>query len=704
MSINESRHSRNPEKKPLIEIRNLTKTYHMGDTEVRAVDGVDLVIDEGEFVAIMGPSGSGKSTLTQILGLLDVPTSGSFKLMGLETSQLSEDELADVRRDKVGFIFQQFHLLPKMSAAENVGLPLLYSKSFDPEERSKALLEQVGLGTRWFHRPNELSGGQQQRVAIARSLVNQPKIVMADEPTGNLDSKSEKEILAILRDLHSSGITVIIVTHEEEIGEKADRVIRMRDGKIISDEKNVHNIDSSGSSTNFSMSRASTDSLTDFSAGTSTGASIGLSADSSFENNPTQISKPKVHANILAELIEHGRQSLRSLAANKVRTSLSILGILIGVASVVAMLALGRGAQIAIEKELSSLGSNLLVLRSGSMRVGGVTMESGSRARLTREDAAAILQRFPSIKSVAPSIAGRAQLTFENGNWNSQVSGVVSTYAQMRNLLPDVGRMFTEEEDRMRTRVAIVGRTVVRELFKGKMPIGEMIKINKINFQVIGVLPEKGANGWRDQDDVVLVPLNTAMYRLLGKNYVDSIDIEVLTAQDIEEVEPGVIELMNKRHRIPASIEEEAFSIRNMADIQKALAQSSQTMTVLLSTIAAISLLVGGIGIMNIMLVTVTERTKEIGLRKAIGAKRRDILLQFLAESVVVSLLGGIAGIILGSLITWALGAAAGWTTSISLNSILVSFLFSTFIGIIFGIYPARKASQLHPIQALRFD
>lgn len=648
----------------MIEVRGIEKTYVMGDTTVYALKNVSLRIEDGDFVAIMGPSGSGKSTLTHILGLLDVPSKGSYLLNGREVSNLSEDELAVARREELGFIFQQFNLLPRMSAQENVALPLLYSKSPGGEAYSFELLKRVGLESRRDHHPNEMSGGQQQRVAIARSLINQPRVIIADEPTGNLDSVSEKEILAILKELNQQGITVIIVTHEEEIGAQAKRLIRLRDGEIQSDER-----------------------ITPLKPAPAT----------------TKVKHPEPQS-ALREIFEHFRQGYRTLAANKIRTALSMLGILIGVAAVIAMLALGRGAQKAIEEQLSSLGSNLLVLRTGAVRVGGVAQESGSTTRLTPDDAVAIRQKVENISAISSSVDGRAQSTYLNKNWSTQVLATTPSYASMRAAQPQLGRFFTEDENLKRARVAVIGLTLVRELFGSTNPIGEMIKINKVSFQVIGILPEKGSNGWRDQDDIIIIPLFTGMYRLMGKNYIESVEIQISDSEKVEDAQQAILDVMHARHRVPPSMHDQAYQVRNMADIQAALSQSSRTMTLLLSSIAAISLLVGGIGIMNIMLVSVTERTKEIGLRKAIGARRSDILMQFLAESVVVSVIGGLIGVLLGWLITLALSKLAGWTTSVTFDSIFLAFFFSSAIGIVFGIYPARKASRLNPIDALRYE
>lgn len=648
----------------MIEIKNVTKSFQMGDTKVDVLQNINLKIDRGDFVAIMGPSGSGKSTLMNILGLLDVPSSGSYLLNQKEVAKLTEDELAIIRRGEIGFIFQQFNLLPRLAAWQNVALPLIYSEGKLNYEKAKNLLEQVSLGDRLNHKTNEVSGGQQQRIAIARSLINSPRIIFADEPTGNLDSKSEKEILGILKQLNEQGITVIIVTHEEEIGKEANRLIRMRDGEIYSDER-------------FKPMR---------------------------ENLPAIEPKKYTEQFSWKEIIEHFNQGYRTLAANKVRSILSMLGILIGVAAVVAMLALGSGAQKSIEDQLSSMGSNLLVLRAGNVRVGGVMQESGTRIRITIEDAKAIQKEIPGIQDVSPNVTGRGQVTYLNKNWNTSVAGVSPSYAKMRTSVPDFGRFFSDDEVQQRALVAVIGRTVARELFGEKNPLGSMIKINRINFLVIGLLPEKGASGPQDQDDRILIPVQTGMYRLFGKNYVDSVDIQVKNKEDIDGVEESVKAAMIKRYRIPLSSSDDAFQIFNMAELQNAISQSSKTISTLLATIAAISLVVGGIGIMNIMLVSVTERTKEIGLRKAVGAKRNDILMQFLTESVLVSFLGGFMGIVLGWTITFTFSMIIGWNTSVSWDSIALAFGFSVMIGIVFGIYPAHKASKLHPIEALRYE
>jgi len=652
----------------MIEIKDIRKTYRMGETTVRALDGVSLRIDQGDFVAIMGPSGSGKSTLMHLLGLLDSPEGGSYNLLGRDVSHLSEDEMARLRSETLGFVFQQFNLLSRTQALENVLLPSVYGAKPTSPDDAKLILGRVGLGDRLHHKPSELSGGQQQRVAIARALINSPKILFADEPTGNLDSESTDEIMRLLTELNRSGITIILVTHEQEIADYAKRTIRMRYGKIQSDERKDGNPP-------FHPERA--------------------------DLLPPTFSKERGIGP--AKLRMYVKQGVTALMANKVRSGLSMLGILIGVAAVIAMLAIGTGAKRSIEEQLSSLGSNLLVLSPGGRFSFGISSEAGSSTRFTTDDAKEIQKHISQVKRTGPTATGKARVVFGNKNWSSSVNGVLPIYAEMRNHPVVAGRYFTEDEDESRARVALLGTTVVREVFGDRNPIGETIKINRTGFLVIGVLKEKGTAGPRDQDDIVLVPLSTAMRRLLGKNFVDSIDIEVRDPKDMAIVEAEVKALVTLRHRLPPS-QTESFNVRNMAEMQEALTSTSRVMSMLLSCIAAISLLVGGIGIMNIMLVSVSERTREIGLRKAIGARRIDILSQFLVEAVIVSLSGGGLGLLLGVSITLAISKLAGWATYISFSSVILAFAFSAAIGIVFGLWPAKKASELNPIVALRFE
>ena len=655
----------------MIELNNVSKTYRTGKIPVYALRDITLEISAGEFVAIMGPSGSGKSTLLHILGFLDRPDGGSYSVLGTEVSRLTDAELALLRNGMVGFVFQQFHLLGRISAIENTELPLIYGGKKGIRKTAYGKLEAVGLAEREDHRPNELSGGEQQRVAIARALVNDPMIIFADEPTGNLDTKSEEEIIHILRVLNEQGKTIIMVTHEKEVAKHAHRIITMRDGRIVSDELKRQRI------------TEQTDKKTDLSV-----SDILSQKRSSFAR---------------IEFVRHLRQSVRAILSNKVRSFLSMLGILFGVAAVIAMLALGEGAKASIEQSLKTLGSNLLSIRAGSAKVRGIARAQGSITRFTLDDVEAIRKLTHLVSNASAYTSGSGQTVYKNENWSTNIQGVGFDYGKMRASIPEIGRWFTPEEITRREKVVILGPTVVEKLFGDKNPVGQTVKINRVYFKVIGIAPEKGFRGHRDFDDAVYVPVTTAMYRVLGKDYLDGIYVEVKESDMIEKAQEEISQIISKRHRLYKN-DEDSFHIRNMSEIQEMLTSTTKTMSLLLGCIAAISLLVGGIGIMNIMLVSVTERTREIGLRKAVGASSGDIMSQFLIESVVMTFSGGLIGILLGAGIALVMSTVVGWSTKVSLLSIILSTTFAVAVGIGFGLWPARKASELNPIEALRYE
>jgi macrolide transport system ATP-binding/permease protein len=652
----------------MIVLDNVTKTYQMGETSVAALRGVSLRVESGEFVSLVGASGSGKSTLLHMLGLLDRPDTGSLWINGQNTSLLPDDEAARLRSETIGFVFQQFHLLKRMTAFDNVELPLIYAKGDRPAANPVDLLRRVGLEDRATHRPNELSGGQQQRVAIARALVRRPQIVLADEPTGNLDSRSGAEIMALLRELHAEGLTVILVTHEPSIAANADRMIRMHDGEVVEDvRKPAHEL---------------------------------KPMPPPAAPLPEFILTRRRRLDVILVNIE---QAVRGLWSNKLRTSLSALGIIIGVGAVIVMLALGSAAQMTVNRQIEALGSNRLVVTPNPQNTSGVRQKPGAVSRLTLDEALHIDGRIATVAAVSGNVAGGVQVVYGHNNASTQLFGTLPGYEQIYNDTPTFGRFFTLDECRDRARVVVIGTTVLTELFGKEDPVGQTIQINHIPFTVIGVLPSKGSTGESDNDDVVIIPLQTAMFRVLGKKYVDWIDTSASGADTVPGTQSELLDLTREWPHIPG-VTSDSYRVINLAAIAQALGAITATLSLMLASLAAISLVVGGIGIMNIMLVSVTERTREIGLRKALGARGGDIKTQFLIESVALCLSGGFIGIAIGWTISLLIGFFHGIWLNPSLASVLISCGFSVAVGVGFGYWPAVLASRLDPIEALRYE
>ncbi|MEJ2360666.1 MAG: ABC transporter permease [Gammaproteobacteria bacterium] len=691
---------------PIIEIRNVVKTYQLGDVEVRALRGVNLTVERGEFVAIMGASGSGKSTLMNMLGCLDQPTSGEYLLEGVDTASLDEPSLAQIRNLRIGFVFQSFNLLPRTSAAENVALPLFYAPHVtDSDARVFEALRALGLEGREHNHPSQLSGGQQQRVAIARALINSPAILLADEPTGNLDSKTANDIMVTLQAFNREhGLTIILVTHEPDIAEFADRVVTMRDGNIISDDRRPGR----------EINKAESPEI----------PAISLESNT----DKTDKTRDSVAFALMALLA-----AWRALARNKMRAALTMLGIFIGVAALITMVAVGQGASAAVKERIESLGTNMLIVIPGATTSSGVRAGFGSASTLTVADAEAIRHEDPAVANVAYQTRQIGQLQYSNKNWSTEVQGVSPSYLEIRNWSVVAGRTLTEEDERNAARVCLLGQTVVKNLFGPyENPVGATIFIKNVPIEVIGVLEAKGQTGYgRDQDDTVLMPFTTAERKVIGVStpstpenttnsiypappnpfgikpklagYVNILFVQAISTAAVPTALKQVTRTLRERHHIEPG-DTDDFGVRNISDITEAAQSSSQIMALLLASVASISLLVGGIGIMNILLVSVTERTREIGIRMAIGARRIHVLMQFLIESVLLSLIGGSVGVITGVLVSKIVSTVAGWPTLLSPVAMISGFLFSAAVGVFFGFYPARRAARLNPIEALRFE
>ncbi|MBZ5559433.1 MAG: ABC transporter permease [Acidobacteriia bacterium] len=687
-----------------IEIRNVTRVYHAGDVDVDALRGISLAVEYGEFVAIVGSSGSGKSTLMAILGCLDRPTSGQYFFNGVDVAGLSEPDLARVRSERIGFVFQTFNLLARTSAVENVALPLFYSGSGSSRRavrlaRARTALEMVGLGDREANTPAQLSGGQQQRVAIARALINNPSLLLADEPTGNVDTATSHDIMARLVTLNrEQGVTVIVVTHEADIAAYADRVITLRDGEIVSDERKPKAARATAAG------GAEPRPLTGVPAGTS--AAFGFM--------------------ILGAAVQ-------ALRRNMLRSSLTMLGVFIGVAALIAMVAVGQGANDAVKKQIESLGTNLLVVLPGATTATGVRAGSGSAATLTVADAQAIRREDAAVTQISYLNRQMGQVQYANQNWTTQIQGVSPNYPPITNWQIAAGRGFNDEDETSAALVAIIGQTVYHQLFaESENPVGATILVKRVPMRVIGLFVGKGQTPFgQDQDDLVMIPFTTAERKVLGvaaptqsqtpsnavyagapnpfglqpriTGKVNSIFVQATRPEDVQVALNQVTETLARRHRIKAG-DTNDFSVRNLSQIADVVQSSSRIMALLLATVASISLVVGGIGIMNILLVSVTERTREIGLRMAIGARRLHVLVQFLAEAVFLSVTGGVVGIAAGLAASKVIAAVAGWPTQVPPAAIGGGFLFSAAVGIFFGYYPARKASRLDPIEALRYE
>lgn len=639
----------------IIEIKNLNKFFGEGENRVHILKNIHLEIEQGDFIAIIGASGSGKSTLMNIIGCLDTASSGSYQIAGKETAKLSADQLSELRQQRFGFIFQRYNLLSTLSAQENVALPAVYTGMAKAQrlQRAAQLLEKLGLGNKIDNKPNQLSGGQQQRVSIARALMNGGDIILADEPTGALDSKSGETVMQILQQLHQEGHTIILVTHDKHIAQFANRIIEIKDGEIIQDQRQ----------------------------------SLQITA-----RKMTQTTTNRGWQFYRDQFFEALNMSINAIIAHKLRSLLTMLGIIIGITSVVCVVALGNGSQQKVLQNINSLGTNTMDIYNGT---GFGDRRAESMQNLTVNDSEALM-RQPYIESVTPNSSVSGTLTYRNNAFTAQVRGVSEQYFNVKGIQTVAGQLFSGEQVKQNQSVAVIDQNTQKRIFQDRNPLGQIIMINKKPLKVIGIVDIQNVMGVNRESLNIWIPYTTAMNKISGEKKISSITVKVNQGISTTAAEKNVTALLLSRHG------KKDFFILNTDSIKQTIESTTNTMKLLISSIALISLIVGGIGVMNIMLVSVTERTKEIGIRMAIGAKQQNILQQFLIEAVLVCLVGGIIGIILSGLIGFLFNRfMSEFTMLFSTFSIVVAVLCSTLIGIIFGYVPAKNAAKLNPITAL---
>lgn len=638
----------------MIELKNICKVFQNGDERALVLKNINLEIKQGEFVAIIGQSGSGKSTLMNILGCLDTPSSGTYTLDGKDISHFSKDELSELRLKKFGFIFQRYNLIPASNATENVALPGIYAgtKKFERTQRAKELLSKLGLGDKTDFMPNHLSGGQQQRVSIARALMNGGEILLCDEPTGALDSASGQTVMQIIKELNQAGHTIIMVTHDKQIASWASRVIEISDGRIISDNKT--------------------------------------------EQNLNKLNKPKSeHASDLSRLkdrfFESFNMSISAIKAHKLRSFLTMLGIIIGISSVICVVALARGSQENILEGINKMGVSTITIFPGR---GFGDRGSAKRKNFSIEDIN-ILESLEFVDNAMPRTRSSGTLIYANTSSGASVHAGTEMILKISSVELKSGRNFTKDDIQNSASVIIIDENTQKTFFKDSDPLGKIMIFNKRPFMVIGV-GKRDEGAFSDGSLSIYMPYTTLANKVTGSHKIRSIVVSIAPGVNSQLAEYAISEILKIRRGGTD------FHMINSDTILKTIKATTDTMSLLISGIALISLVVGGIGVMNIMLVSVIERTKEIGVRMAIGAKGADIMLQFLIEAILLCALGGVIGVLLA----FGIGGLFNLISndikmSFSLVSIIIAFGISSLVGIVFGYMPAKRAAKLNPIDAL---
>ena len=638
----------------MIKLENISKTFKFGENEIYALKNINLTIQKGEFVAIIGQSGSGKSTLMNILGALDTPSSGSYFIDGREISRFDLDELAMLRSKKFGFVFQRYNLISTLNSMQNVALSAVYAgvEKSVREAKANEILSDLGLGDKTQNLPNKLSGGQQQRVSIARALINGGEIILADEPTGALDSKSGIKVMEIIKNLHKKGHTIILVTHDPNIAKWANRIIEIKDGEILTDTKK---------------------------------------SELKFELKEQNLPQKREFSANFDRFKESFKMSISSIFAHKLRSILTMLGIIIGVMSVICVIALGKGSQEQIMSSIKRIGTNTIEIFPGS---GFGDMRSGRIKTLTRDDAS-YLAKQNFLDYSTPNTNTSGVITYANKNINGSLRGGGKDSLAVNGIILQSGRTFSADDIENSRAVVIIDQNAKNELFADENPIGKTIFFNRRPLSIIGVAAPNDVFG-SSENVRIYAPYTSVINNITGDRYIHSITVKVKDDIDSQAAEERVKKLLSQKHG------KSDFFTFNSDTIKQTVESTTQTMQLLIASIAAISLIVGGIGVMNIMLVSVTERTKEIGIRMAIGARKSDILQQFLIEAVLLCVLSGIIGVILaffaGEIFNWL---NLDFVMRFSVAPVVLSLVASSVIGIIFGYIPALRASKLNPIDAL---